>query len=296
MNRQPESEVAEVSEPIKSDEDELLELEADDDTPIEADDTAETDESANQDMEILDYSEWSKYALEIGGKTYTGSQLKSALGRLDSAGKDAREADQLRKDYEAKTAVLAQQEIVLKDKFAAAGQVDQLGKFTTEAKRIQTAMAKAREEGDMYELTQLKDRMDQVGGAYRKAKVQVDNAKAQMEQKTEADATAAFKAKGLGYLVEDTPQARAWSDYASSSLTETEIHTAARSPGLAEIIQKAMKYDNARAKTPKKALKTSGKTLRPGQNPTTSTKAKKAMSEDDYFIALAQQSAKDARS
>ena len=285
----------EVAEPVAQESDEapddeeieLSEDEADVDSPDEVEEGEEVDESADQELDILDYDEWSKYALEIGGKTYTGSQLKSALGRLESAGKNAREADQLRKDYEAKNAQLVQKEQQLQQKFQAAGEVDKLAGLRVEAGRLNKAMEKARSEGDMYELSVLKDRKEQLGAAYNKAKHQVDSAKAQMEQQVTLRAEAGLKERGLGYLTEDTPQAKAWISYASSSLSPAEIELASRNPGIAEAIELARKYKTATNKKSKKQLKTSGKTLRPGQNPSKTVTKKQELSGDDYFQALA---------
>ena len=288
QNEEAEEPVAQESEEALDDEEiELSEDEADVESPDEAEEGEEVEESADQELDILDYDEWSKYALEIGGKTYTGSQLKSALGRLESAGKNAREADQLRKNYEAKAADLAQKERQLQQKFQAAGSVDKLANFRIEAGRIEKAMQQARSDGDMYELSVLKDRKEQLGASYSKAKRQVDTVKAQMSQQAVVAAETGLKERGLGYLTEDTPQAKAWLDYASSSLSPQEIEFASHNPGIAEAIELARKYKTALNKKSKKQLKTSGKTLRPGQNPSKTVTKKQELSGDDYFQALA---------
>ena len=279
--------VAQESEDDSDEEIELSEDDADVESPDEVDEETEVDESADHDLEILDYDEWSKYALEIGGKTYTGSQLKSALGRLESAGKNAREADQLRKDYETKVQELAAKEKAVDERLNATTSVDTLAQINLQAQNLQAQMEQARQEGDAYQLTMLKDAYDNLGRQYVQAKTEVDNAKAAVEHEKLLKAEQGLIDRGLKYLTENSPQAKAWNEFASSLLSPEEVEIAAHNPGLAEALELARKYKTATNKKAKKQLKTSGKTLRPGQNPSSKPKKQAYSGEVEYFQLLA---------
>ena len=293
----PPSEDPEVSEEAtESEESAELEEQAEDadvDTPDEAEETEETDESGLEegDLEIVSYDDLKGYALEIGGETYTPAQLKSMLGRMKAAGDDARKADQAVKELDAREAKLQEQEEWLKQRASAASQSDQLAEMQADARRINAKIEAAREEGDMYEVAVQKDKLDVLKSQYAQAQQQVSQVQQQAEAKQLESAEKGLRDRGLGYLLEDNPQAKAWTSYASSKLSEQELRAVTMIPALAEAVEKARKYDASQKKGVK--LKSSGKTLKPGVNkPKTVNTATKKKAEyqanpETYFIDLA---------
>ena len=119
---------------------------------------------------------------------------------------------------------------------------------------------------------------------------EVQHVQHQAEAKQVAAAEQGLKDKGLGYLLEDNPQAKAWTSYASSKLSDSELRAITLIPSLAEMVEKARKYDNS-VKTKGVKLKSSGKTLKPGVNQpkkiNTTNKKDYSKNPDSYFLDLA---------
>ena len=271
-----ESEEEVIDESEDSAEEEELAEDHSESTPDEADEEASEDTSDAQEVgEFVDFNEIKDMHLEIGGKFYTGSQLKSMIGRLESAGSNAREAAQAQEELDAREAQIAQQEEWINQRASAAGKSDQLAEMQADARKIQAAIEAARTEGDMYEVAVQKDKMDVLRQNYTVVKQEVDSVNKKQEAQQVAEAEKGLRDRGLGYLLEENAQSKAWTDYASSHLSPQELRAVTMIPALAEAIEKARKYDSA-SKSKGKKLKTSGKTLRPGANkPTVSQTEKK---------------------
>ena len=295
----PQNEEPEVSEEATESEESIEEEELMDDagvdTPDEVDEYDEVQDESDQpegEVEIVSYDDLKGYALEIGGEHYTAAQLKSMLGRMKSAGEEARKADQAVKDLDAREAQLAEQEQWIQQRVSATAQSDQLAEMSSEARKINAAIQKARDEGDMYEVAVQKDNLDVLKQQYAAVKKDVDAVSQQYEVKQMQAAEHGLKERGLGYLLEDSPQAKAWTDYATSKLSQQELRAVTMIPALAEAIEKARKYDSANSKKGVK-LKSSGKTLKPGVNKpkTVNTTTKKReqyqANPDSYFLDLA---------
>ena len=281
-----EAEVEPESEEPIDNEEELSDGEADVDTPDETDEADEEDESALQEgeLETIDFDEWSKYALEMDGETYTAAQIKSMLGRAKSLGKNAREASDKVKDVEAREAKIAEQEAWLEQRTSAAAQSDQLVEMQSEARKINAVLQKAREEGDMYEVAVQKDKLEILNQNYHKASQEVQAVQHKQQQEMMAKVEQGLRDRKLGYLLENNDQSKAWTEYASSKMSPQELQTALMIPAVAEAIEKARKYDASLTK-PAKKLKSSGRTLSSKSN--TPKPKVKVQSEDDYFLALA---------
>ena len=96
--------------------------------------------------------------------------------------------------------------------------------------------------------------MNQLAGKYKAAEAQVAQVRQQEDQEMQRKAVEGLKQRGLEYLVKDTPQAKAWTTYAQSKLSDTELRTAALSPAFAEVIEKARKWEEANGKEGKKLV------------------------------------------
>ena len=288
-----DSEVATQSE--ESEETQEHSEDADIETPDEAEDNDDIEESGlDEGEEFVAYDEFKDTILEIGGKHYTGAQLKSMLGRMESVGNDARKADQANKDLADREAKLKEQEAWINSRQSAVQQSDQLAEMQSEARKINAAIEKARSEHDMYEVAVQKDKLEVLAGKYKQTEAQVQQVQSQVEAKKLQSAEKGLRDRGLAYLLENNPQAAAWTAYANQHLSQEDIQTALTTPAIAEALEKARKYDAANAKSGKK-LKSSGKTLKPGVNKPQSvnTDAKKKANyqanPDAYFQDLAKE-------
>ena len=255
----------------ESDEVEELSEDITDETPVEAEAEAteeETDLEVNDDAEIsvLSYQDLFDQvgAVEINGESYTPAQLKSILGQEVSAGKKAREAAERLKEMETREAKLQEQENWLQQRSKATQQSDQLVQMQSEGRKINAAIKQAREEGDMYELSVQKDKMDQLNNAYRKAQKEVNAVSQRQEAEMYQRASKGLKDVGMGYLLEDNKDSQAWTTYASNNLAASEVKAVTLNPQLAAMVEKARKWDIANGKQGKKltskspTLKTQG--------------------------------------
>ena len=288
QNEEIEQQVAQVSEDASADEEELVEDDADVESPDEAEDTDSNDESDQDDeLELVSYDDLKGYALEIGGETYTPAQLKSMLGRMKAAGNEAREADQLRKDYEMKSQELELREAEIDRRFHNAGELDQLAQYHVENDHLEKAIHQARQNGDAQNLVFLKDRQSQLHHAYNQAKSRIDETKSEMQRERIDKSHEALRDRGYGYLIDNDASMNALNDFAETMLSAEEMNLVANYPGIIAMAELARKYSTSSNKKAKKQLKTSGKTLRPGQNPTKTVNKKQELSPEDYFSALA---------
>ena len=297
--------VEEVVEEQPTEEQELVEDASDEN--IEAEESVEEEieedqEEVSEDAEIdvLGYEELFSQvkALEINGETYTPAQLKSILGQDKAAGTKAREAAAQLKEVTAKSEELAKKEHLLNERVKSSNNVNVLSELQVKAKDLNTRLEAARAEGDMYEVTQIKDELDILGRKYQATKSQVENTRKMQEEQQLHNAVKGLQERGLGYLVEDTPQATAWNAYASSKLTAKEVEMASMVPAFAEAIEKARKYDAARG-TEGKKLVSKGPTLKGAgkKAPTASQKQKASVdrinagkaSQDEIQAYLMQQ-------
>ena len=255
----------------ESDEVEELSEDITDETPVEAEAEAteeETDLEVNDDAEIsvLSYQDLFDQvgAVEINGESYTPAQLKSILGQEVSAGKKAREAAERLKEMETREAKLQEQENWLQQRSKANKQSDQLVQMQATGRKINAAIKQAREEGDMYELSVQKDKMEQLNNAYRKAQKEVNAVSQRQEAEMYQRASKGLKDVGMGYLLEDNKDSQAWTTYASNNLAASEVKAVTLNPQLAAMVEKARKWDIANGKQGKKltskspTLKTQG--------------------------------------
>ena len=249
-----------LSEEVAVEEEEPTGNEADGDPEVtEAEDSnpeeEETDptEETNPDADEYDLSDIEDdAAFVIGGKKYTKAQLSSILGQEQAAGTKARKAaEELKKVEEAKQK-LQEQEAWLKQRTNAASQSDQLAEMAAEARKINAKIEKARSEQDMYEVAVQKDNLDVLKGKYAKAQQEVQHVHAQAEAKQIAAAEEGLKSRGLGHLLEDGKEAKAWQDYAGSKLSDAELRAVTLIPALAEALEKARKFDASQKISSKK--------------------------------------------
>ena len=260
---EPEVEEPEVEEELVED--------AADDSDIEADESAEEDGedpevNSEAEIDVLSYNDLFDQvgAVEINGETYTPAQLKSILGQDKAAGTKAREAAERLKELETREGKLIEQEEWLQQRTGAKQQSDQLVQLQNHAKQINAEINKAREEGDMYELSVQKDKLEQLSNHYNKIKREVDQVNQKQEAELYLKAEAGLRELGLNYLLEDSPESKAWTDYISKSLTQSEMKAVTLNPQLAAMVEKARKWDIANSKQGKKlvskstTLKTNG--------------------------------------
>ena len=259
-----------VEEVIDEEEEVPVDDASDGDSAVEAEEADEGDEADPEevhetDIDIISITELAEQVgkIEINGNEYTPAQLKSILGQEESAGTKVREASSKLKDLEAREENLAKQEQWLKDRNSAVAKSDQLAEMQAEARKINAHIQKARGEGDMYEVALYKDKLEQLTADYNQTAQQVQQVRQREEQESLLKAEAGLKQRGLDYLLSDNDQSKAWSEYASSKLSQQELRAALMSPAIAEAFEKARKYDTASGKTTRK-LKSSAKTLKGG--------------------------------
>ena len=130
--------------------------------------------------------------------------------------------------------------------------------------QLNASLEQARAKQDVYEIGLYKDQLDQLGHKYQAAKQQVDKVRAQQEEQQIKAASEALRERGLEYLLSETPQAQAWTEYTSSKLSEGEFQMAIMVPSIAEAFEKARKYDAANSKGTKSKIKKTTKTLKSG--------------------------------
>ena len=259
-----------VEEVVDEDSEVPVDDASDDDSVVEADEADEEEETdpdavPETDIDVMSITELAEQVgkIEINGKEYSPAQLKSILGQEESAGTKAREASSKLKDIEAREAKLVEQEKWLEDRNTAVAKSDQLAEMQVEARKINAQIQKARGEGDMYEVALYKDQLEQLNVNYKAAAQQIKQVQAREEQESVAKAEAGLRERGLDYLLSDNENSKAWVEYANTKLTPQELRAATLSPGFAELVEKARKFDAANGKTTKK-LKSSAKTLKSG--------------------------------
>ena len=270
-----------VEEVVDEDSEVPVDDASDDDSVVEADEADEEEETDPEavpetDIDVMSITELAEQVgkIEINGKEYSPAQLKSILGQEESAGTKAREASSKLKDIEAREAKLVEQEQWLQDRNTAVAKSDQLAEMQVEARKINAQIQKARGEGDMYEVALYKDKLEQLTADYNVAAQQIQQVQQREEQESVAKAAEGLKERGLGYLLSDNEQSKAWTAYASSKLSPQELRAAALSPAYAEVLEKARKFDAANGKTTKK-LKSSAKTLKSGTGKSIGSKQSK---------------------
>ena len=225
---------------------------------------------------VVDYNEMKNHVFEIDGQHYTADDIKSVFGQEKAAGTKSREASEQLKEIEAQKAELADERAKLDQRNDAAVASDEMVRMQSKARQMTAKIEKARAEGDMYEVTLLKDKMEVLGQHYNQAKQKVDIQNDEIRQQQIVSAEAGLKEKGLGYLLQDGKAADAWSSYVNTNLSETEANATIMSPGLAEMVEKARKWDNANKNAKSSKLKSSDKTLKAGSNKPVSSKKTKA--------------------
>ena len=260
-----EEEVAEEEELAADDSDESN-IEVEETAEVEEADPAEEEEFAG-DIEVMSVTELFEQVnkIEINGKEYSQAQLKSILGQEESAGTKAREASAKLKEIEDRENKIAQAENAVQQKIQAVGASEQMSAMQAEAKRLNAAIDAARQEGDMYEVAVAKDKLDVLKQQYHKAKSKVDAVRQQSENQQVQAAERGLKERGLSYLLEDGPKAKAWLDHVSSKLSPAELRMATLSPAVAAAFEAERLYVAAMGKEGKKlvskgpSLKASGK-------------------------------------
>lgn len=256
-----------VSAEPEEDEGEVEELSDDTvDEDVEAEDTAEDDESdqeenSDAEIEILSYEELFEQVgkLEIDGKEYTPAQLKSLVGQINSAGTKAREADAKLKEMEQKAALVDQ---YLAEKPKAIEGSNELAKLDATMSQLTEARKVAMDEGDMYEVSKIREHMEDL-------KAERANVAAKLEQVSKQEEAIAIQRfengleqSGFGYLNKKGPQATAWVQYAKSNLSDEEFQLAIRNPGIAAAIEKSRKMEEAKGKPEKKLSNKKSPTLK----------------------------------
>ena len=278
----------EVEEPDVDDQEEEVVSEeeepADDASVEESDEAEETVEEDDDDQEefsgdidVMSITELAEQVgkIEINGEEYTPAQLKSILGQETAAGTKAREASAKLKEVEAREAKIAEQEEWLTQRTNAAATSDQLVEMQSEARKINASLQKAREEGDMYEVAVQKDKLEVLGQEYQKAQQEVQGVQQKQQQELMVKVEQGLKDRNLGYLLQDNDDSKAWTEYASSKLSQQELQTVLMIPAVAEAIEKARKWDGAGKKSTAK-LKSSTKTLKKGTGNKLSSQQTKA--------------------
>lgn len=295
QNEEPAEREVEESEEVTGEHEELSDDDADVDTPDEADDAEEVEESDQQDeeLEIVSYDDLKGYALEIGGENYTAAQLKSMIGRMKSAGKEAREADQALQEANARLEQAQAQEQWIEQRMSAVASSDKMHQLQSQWQKMNEEIARYEEEGDMYEVTLLERKQKRIAQEYHAAKHELETVQERETQKKRKVAREGLESRGLTHLNNDGPETKAWVDYVKSKIDNpAEFQTAALTPSIAEAFEKARKYDASVGKTKGSKLKSSGKTLKSGVNTPAKTPASKRKAEydanpDAYFEDLA---------
>ena len=273
-------------------EDNELSEDTDIDTPDEADDYVETDDS-DHEYDIVSFDDFKGHALEIGGEYYTGAQLKSMLGRMKSAGNEAQQATQTKQELEAQKAELAKREQWLEQRQAASVQSDQLVQMQVRANEIKEAIETARQQGDMYEVALQKDQLEVLSEKYKAVQQEVQQVRQQEQSQKLENVSKVVTERGYKYLLEDTPQAKAWTDYVVSKVGQNGLQDVISSADTIEAFEKARKYDAAASKKGKK-LKSSGKTLQSGNGVNLNAKKAQEVQAKRNAARKGQLSAEDA--
>ena len=261
--------------------DELVEDASDDKVEVDETDVEDDDDLAvnsEADIDVLPYEDLFDQvgAIEIGGKNYTPAQLKSILGQEESAGTKAREASAKLREAEEVLARAAQQEQWVEQRMNGVQHSDQLLKIDAEIKEASEIRARARDEGDMYEVAVQKERIEVLKEQREGHKAEVDAVNKRVNHEKIQALNSSLETRGVGYLVSDKEAVGRWVEYVSNTgITQEEFKTAQLSPAIAEAFEKARKYDAAQTKGGKK-ISSSKKTLKAGTGKKiTSTATKK---------------------
>ena len=235
----------------------------------------------NQEIDeenVVAFEEMQNHTFEIDGKRYSAEDIKSVFGQEKAAGTKSREASDKLKELDTMKEHLDNREAQIDTRQQASVASDAMLQIQAEGRDVNSLIQKARDEGDMYELAVQKDKLEVLGKQYDTAKVDVDAENQRQQAQQIANAEAGLKDRGLSYLLQDGPAAEAWNGYVNANLSEVEARTVAMVPSLAEMVEKARKWDKANT-TKGTKVKLSGKTLKAGTNKPVSSKKTKAQQD-----------------
>ena len=213
QNEEPVEAEESESEDAEVEVEELTEDDADDETPVEAeaeDDQDESDQDEDVELDVVSFDDLKGYALEIGGDTYTAAQLKSMIGRMKSAGKEAREADQKIKDADDRLAKVAQAEEYAQNQLVAAKAKGQLASLQNAAQAINKKIATARDAGDMYEVAVQRENLEILKQQATTINTNIKEAEGKAHETKTALARDGLIKRGLSHLNNDGKETKAW--------------------------------------------------------------------------------------
>ena len=256
-----------------------VEEELDDDTAdathIEADETDEEDEVADPteevneaaEIDVLTYDDLFEQVkgIEIGGEVYSPAQLKSILGQEKAAGTKAREAAETIKALDAQKAELDKRAQWLDRRQSASVQSDEMVRLQKDYAKLQSELESYTDvEENLYEIGVTREKMNRVSAQYQAVKKEVDEVQQAHRQEQKVLAAEGLKERGLEFLTKKGPQADAWVSYAKDRMDPSVIEDVVVNPALAEMVEKARRWDAANGKEGKKltskspALKSTG--------------------------------------
>lgn len=215
------------------------------------------------------------------------------IGRMKSAGNEARKADQMIKEAEDRIAHAAKLEEYSKAQAKASVHSLELVKINSAIESNNAKIEKFEAEGDMYEVTLLERQNKKLEASKLGAQQHIEAAQQQDYANKAELARAGLEKRGLSHLNNAGKETKAWVEYVQSKVdTPEEFQSAALTPSVAEAFEKARKWDESRGKVKTTKLKTSGKTLKSGVSKPAPSKGDKRKADyqanpDAYFLDLA---------
>ena len=276
VGEEPSDQVSEADESKQESDEAETAKESDDDTPVKAEEDVETDDEPTDD-DVNEYFEVSYedakdgvYPIKIGGevKMMKFSEIQNQLARSESASKKSQEANQQLEEIKAKEEALAQSEEWLKQRTQASVESDQLQQLSGQYSQAQSALNKAREDNDMFQVTRIKDVMEQIGAKYNEIATNVKATNEEAERRHTEAQLKILQDKGYGDVITDS-----YKSYLNDNLTEQAISAISMDATLAIALEKARKWDASQGKG-KRALK-KGKSLAAGGGNIKQAKANK---------------------
>lgn len=258
-----ETEVAKEEEQVSAEETETTE-EADDETPVEAEDDEQEETEPKDDVDEyfeVDYEDAKNglFPIKINGevKMMKFGEIQNQLARAESASKKSQEANQRLQELEAREAKVKESESWMTQQQSAYQQSEELVALSNQYNAAEKALDKARKDGNTDAIVKIKDDMDIMRNKYSTIEAEVVETQKKAEEKHLDEQYRILKDKGYEGIVDDQ-----FRKYVETNLSPAAMQAMSYDATLMIALEKAQKWDNSQGKTKRTLKKT--KTLTPG--------------------------------
>ena len=245
----------------------------------------------DENSEVITYKDLEGKAIKmrVNGeeRELSINQIAAMVGRAGATSKAQEEVNNHYQEIELMRSELDAKQEWLNNRHHAAENATELSKLSSEIGRYEIGLSRARDAQDGNAIAALKDKLELLQSEHDELSYSTSIANEEAYNYQVQQEVAKLNSMGYGEILTNPQHQAAFKNYATSNLTDQAIEQVNMDASLMAIVDKARKYDKARAQNGK--VKTnSKKSLNSGTGK--SPKANnKPQTEDEYFQSMAKQ-------